>query len=308
MTARRRRSERSGRRLLVVAAAAAVAALTPAGFAGCGLGDRAARAERLIDSVDLLAEAGTAVGSVVVTLTLLEAPPAAEGAVRGGSFAGQPSDVIVDVAGRRAALGPADAPTHLFDGLVAYGRRLDAAEGDARPWMKVDLEEVTEGSVSAERLAPEAIRNALNPSFLVDLIAGALSGSVEEVGSKDLRGERTTRYDANFDVDKTLHDTRRRRYPEREREALDDVLKLLDVSGRVFPGSVWLDAQGRPRRFQVGLRVSPQPGFVLELRLDLELHSVGGAVMPGRPTDLELLETDSLGAYLFAVTPMLAGR
>ncbi len=275
---------------------------------GCGLGDRAARAERVIDSVDLLAADGPAAGTLAVSIRLLEAPVNIP--VQAGTFDGPPIDMVVDVDAERAALGPAGDPQQIFDGLVIFGRRLAAAEGDARPWMKLDLEGLADGDskVNFEQLAPEALRNALNPSFVVDLIAGALSGSVDKVGPDDVGGTPTTRYDGNFDIEKAVEDTRRTRYPEREREALYDELKLLGMSGRVFPGSVWLDAEGKPRRFQVGVRVSPRKGFVLELGLDLTFLARATELVPPSPSDLELLETDSLGGYLYAVTPTLAGQ
>ena len=115
-------------------------------------------------------------------------------------------------------------------------------------------------------------------------------------------GVTTTRYDANFDIDKTVRDTRRDRYRDKERDDLFKALDLLGLSGRVFPGTVWLDRDGLPRRFRIDLRISPRKGFVFEVGLDLQLHAFGGDEVPGTPTDLELLETDSLGSYLQAVT------
>lgn len=287
-------------------------------LAGCGLGDKAQVADQIIDSVSRLEQAGPAHGNLVVALKLIELPvaaaafgpaagsPGGEGGAAGGSFAGAPIVVTVDLKHQRAALGAADQPALIFDGLLGYGRRLEAAEGDARPWMKVDLADLAEGDskVNFTRLAPDALRNALNPSFVVDLIAGALSGSVEQMpGTETLAGTPTTKYEANFDIEKAVGDTRRDRYPEDDRDAAYELLDLLTVSGRVFPGAVWLDGEGRPRRFQIALRVSPQKGFVLEIGFDLMLERFGDEGVPANPTDLELLETDSLAGFLQAVTP-----
>ena len=288
---------------------------------GCGLGDNAQVAEALIDSVDQFEQAGPAQGTLGLAVQVIEVPAAAEafalggapgdGGGAGGLYDGAPIAVTVDLAHQRSALGPADKRVQIFDGLVDYGRRVGAAEGDARPWMKVDLADLAKGDtkVTFTRLSPDALRNALNPSFVVDLIAGALSGSVEEMpGTETVAGTPTTKYEANFDIEKALEDTRRDRYAEDDREAIYDLLDLLTVSGRVFPGAVWLDEQGRPRRFQIGLRVSPRKGFVLEIGLDLVVESFVDDGVPPTPTDLELLETDSLGGFLQAVTPALEAR
>lgn len=287
-------------------------------LAGCGLGDKAHVAEQIIDSVARLEQVGPAQGTLVVTLKLIEVPAAAEafaaggglpggaGGAPAGSFAGAPIVVTVDLEHQRAALGGADQPDQIFDRLVGYGRRVEAAEGDARPWMKVDLADLAEGDskVNFTRLSPDALRNALNPSFVVDLIAGALSGSVERMkGTETVAGTPTTKYEANFDIEKAVGDTRRDRYPEDDREAVYELLDLLTVSGRVFPGAVWLDGEGMPRQFQIGLRVSPRKGFVLEIGLELVFESFGAEGVPPNPTDLELLETDSVAGYLQAVTP-----
>lgn len=321
VTARRRRSERNaasrrrgagrpttaaGPFVVLPLALAAVLAVV----AGCGLGDRAERAERVIDSVDLLDAAGPATGTMTVRLTVIEVPDAL-GGVPMLTVTGPTTDLAVDLRAQRAALGPLDAPEQIFDGLVTYGRRLDAQDGDARPWMKLDAAALPDGDgkVDVTLLAPEALRNALNPVLVLDLIAGALSGSVDLAEQPDTVADAsTTRYDANFDIEKALEGTRRGRYPERDREAIYDELRLLNLSGRVFPGSVWLDEEGRPRRFRIDLRVSPQKGLTLALRLSIDLDRIGEGSVPKGPDDLELLETESLGAYLFAVTPLVAGR
>lgn len=322
MTAERRRSKfrgdgpgRAGPRLL---AAVLVSGL----LAGCSLGDKARLADRIIGSVDRLETAGPAQGTLAVSLRLVDVPVGATSFAPGG--ASPPAELpggaansfsasipmTVDVARQRSTLGAADDVQYLFDGLTGYGRRVDAAQGDARPWMKVDLAALEAGNstVNFTRLPPEAVRNALNPSFVTDLIAGALTGSIEEsTGSEVVGGVDTTRYDANFDIEKAVQDTRRDRYPERDRDALYEALDLLGLSGRVFPGTVWLDRDGVPRRFRIELRISPRKGFVFEVGLDLEILSFGGHEVPRPPTDLELLETDSLGAYLQAVTRGRAG-
>ena len=292
-------------------------ALSATALLGCGLGDKAARADRVIDSVDRLEDRGTVGGTLTLRLAVVEVPAAAGAlaAVPKGETPARPTTattlpiaVAIDVAHQRAALGAADAPEQIFDGLVAYGQRTDAQDGDARPWMKVDLTELGDGigDVDFAAVSPVAMRNALSPSFVVDLIAGALSGSVEQAGKTEVvAGAPTTRFDANFDVEKAVQDTRRDRYPEDDRDALYDTLDLLTVKGRVFPGAVWLDADGLPRRFQVALRVSPRKGFVFEIELDLVLDTLGTASVPASPTDLELLETDSLPEFLQAVTPAL---
>lgn len=317
MTAERRRSKFRGDGPGRAAARLLAVVLVGGLLTGCSLGDKAHLADRIIGGVDRLETAGPAQGTLAVSLRLVDMPVGAASFAPGGasppaglpggaSILGAPVPMTVDVARQRSTLGPPDDVQYLFDGLTGYGRRVEAAQGDARPWMKVDLAalEAGDSKVNFTRLPPEAVRNALNPSFVTDLIAGALTGSIKEStrSAEAVGGVATTRYDANFDIEKAVQDTRRDRYPERDRDALYEALDLLGFSGRVFPGTVWLDRDGVPRRFRIELRISPRKGFVFEVGLDLEIQSWGGAAVPRPPTDLELLETDSLGAYLQAVT------
>jgi len=309
VTAERRRSKSNGdRRRRVVPRAVALLLLLGL-VAGCGLGDKAHLASEIIGGVDHLENAGSAHGTLTLSLRLLDVPAEAATFTRAKTgLLGAPIAMAVNLAQKRATLGPADDPQFQFSGLTSYGRRVDAAQGDARPWMRIDLAALSAGDqkVNFTRLAPEAARNALNPTFLMDLIAGALTGSIKQIrASEVIDGVTTTPYSANFDIEKVLHDTRRDRYPEDDRVAIEKELDLLGVSGRVFPGTVWLDRDGVPRRFRVGLRISPRRGFVFEVSVDLRISAFGVRGQPRLPSELEVLETDSLGIYLQAVT---AGR
>jgi hypothetical protein len=293
----------------VVAAVAASLALT-----GCSLGERQAQADRIIAAVDLLDDAAALLGTLSAQVRVIRLPDAAgvmgldaDDVLGAGASAGSAAaEVVIEPATRRAALATAERGRfEIFDGDAVYGRRYDAQANEARPWLVLDLGDIGDG-VELDLTAdpPALVMNALSPVLLVDLIAGVLAGSVREVGADDVGGVATVHYEANFDIDKSVHDTRESRYDEDRREALDDLLDLLGADGRVHAGDVWLDDEGRPRRFVLNFVVSPQRGFEVAVDLDLTLTGFGPVGEPiAVPEDRELVQLESLVAFLRSIVP-----
>ena len=140
--------------------------------------------------------------------------------------------------------------------------------------------------------------NAINPIVLVDLAAGALAGSIKRGVTETNNGVTVTRFDANFDVAKTLEKTRRKAYPEQERKAIEAAFELLTLKGDVNKGSVWLDDAGRLRGFSLQLKVSRQRDFVFGVNLALVINNFGKAADVRVPGDSEVLEAASMVAFL----------
>jgi hypothetical protein len=197
-----------------------------------------------------------------------------------------------------------DAAFAVYSGLVSYGHRWSAGPRDARPWVRVDGADINEGEeIDPIEDAPAFFAFAINPVLLVDLIGGPLAGSVKELGREDVNGVATTHFAANFDIEKAMKDTRRDRFPEERREAFEDVLDVLAVSGAIHPGEVWLDDEGRPRRFTLNLKEEPIKHFVIEHRITLDLGGFGEQADLAVPTARERVDVRSVVQYLRATIP-----
>lgn len=286
----------------------------------CGLGDEAARADVIIDAMAAVADAGTAHGTLHVATRVVELPPSvvalgggdgSPGGVQAAVDVDVPAaelEVQVDFGDRRASLTAprSDEPFQLFDGLVVFGRRRAASERDARPWMRVDTEDLDDGGgrLDVRQDHPSLAALAISPLLLVDLMAGPLSGSVDPAATEEVDGAATRRYDANFDIEKTLRRTRRSSYPETSRRAVEDLFDTLRVSGITHPGQVWVDGNGMPRRMVLRLRLRPQRGLEVDLVLRLDLRDIGAPVSLTMPSVDERLEVASVVQLLRAGMPV----
>jgi hypothetical protein len=161
----------------------------------------------------------------------------------------------------------------IFDRNRAYALRPHARPSDARPWVEVALDEHLKDLVlDPAALPPSLAVLALRPSVLVDALGGALTGSIDKLGRNDVDGTPTTKYKARFDLTQGLSEAKRRRYSQREQDDLAKVFEVLGIKGdELNDGTVWLDAQGAPRRLQIALRESPTPQSLILLEIDLKL-------------------------------------
>jgi hypothetical protein len=286
----------------------------------CGLGDKSTQAKRIIRSVDLARAKHTAAGTYGVAVRIVDIPVAggALGNLGLGSQDGGPAvdptklgftpefslAVAMDFAHERAVLS-LQKPFQVFDDLALYGLRYDAAPREARPWVTLDLRDLEEGAPGFDPTqdSPALVLDSLNPTVLVDLIAGALTGSVKRGAVETINGVSATRYAANFDFDKTLRDTRRRDYDEDRRKALEIGLDVMGLRGTVHSGEVWLDNEGLPRRFRAVLTIEPIRGFVIEVRLRLDLAKYAVPVTVTPPGPAEVVGVDTLVGFLRSVVP-----
>jgi len=122
-----------------------------------------------------------------------------------------------------------------------------------RPWIEVDFSKITPRKDPPGRLPPQL---ALDPSLLVDLLAGALSGSVHRDGSDTVDGVATTRYSLHVDWDKATSDEGRvaaglPKLSKFRLHTLDRIYEQLAVSDTIVPTRLWLDAGGLPRRIEM---------------------------------------------------------
>ena len=290
----------SGRLLQRSAAAAAVALLA----SGCLLDTKAGEGRALHDAPQVLARAQ----SVAVSLT------ASSRLVRQGSLTTVPKpdpglhvDGVLDLASGRAVYTTAGRPVAVFDRNHAYALRPHARPSDARPWVKVAInEDLRDLVLDPAALQPSLAALALRPSVLVDSLFGALTGSIERRGSEDVDGTPTTKYTARFDLTQALAEAKRRRYSQREQ---DDLAKLFEVLGiktdALNDGAVWLDDKGAPRRLQLALREEPTPESLILLALDLRLTPRPAAAAIDVPGNNTVTTVPSLYQFL---QPLLTAR
>lgn len=110
----------------------------------------------------------------------------------------------------------------------------------AKPWMEVDLDALSEQQygMNAAQMQGGA---AQDPTRQLEYLRG-VSDSVEKVGVEEVRGVRTTRYEAVVDLEKEAAGQ-----GAEAREAHDEMAEKLGASK--VPVEVWLDDKNRVRRY-----------------------------------------------------------
>ena len=272
----------------------AVLAVAPS----CGLGEKEAFADVVTTATTLAIDEGTVAGTITASMRVLEAPidlpPEAKA---------QTIDVatpfVADLSSRRSLLQDQQL---VHDDLVVHLRRADAEENDARPWLTLDV-----GSLDEDASLPfsnsDPIRMpytafAIPPAVLVDLVAGALTGSLEQLGTEDIDGVAVRGYRANFDLEKMLTDTREESYDDERREAVERTFETLDIDETVHPGTVWLDEQGRPRRVTYELDAKPRRRWTFGITVTLDLVEWGAPAAIDTPSIEETIRISSLNRLM----------
>lgn len=319
-----RRARRSAVALRVAVAVGALASL-PA----CGLGDKAGLADRITAGPGR-AEASLVTGSISVESRIVDVPAGVGGGFSGaglpvdGGLAGgataRPADLpdggvslgrqtlglAMDMRRSRAVLTRAGLPGALViaNDIEFFGRRAAAAPDDSRPWVRMTLDRIDQGAGQIDPFegATNAVA-ALNPSVILDMAAGALTGSIERRGEERVGESATQRFDFNVSLDKAFGDVRRSRYSEDKRELMFDYLDLLGVDGRVHPASVWLDRDNRIRRFSIKLTQRPRTRFAFDLIVTLNLDRYAGSYAAVRPKPDEVFGVDTLVGFVNTVLP-----
>jgi hypothetical protein len=285
--------------------------------AGCGLGERAAL-EDDITTAPRRADRGMVAGTMTVESRFVEGPAPSSGGVNlpagaedfelpeGGVVLG--TDTVryeMDLASSRAALLRAqdDEPYVLMDDLVLFGRRHGVPEDDARPWVRLDLEDLDVGGGEIDPFAEQSVQAiaAVHPALITDLVAGSLTGSIETRDRVEISGVETTHYSVNISIDKALGDKRRSRYPEERREAIDELIEVLGVEGNLHAADVWIDDDGLLRRFSVSLTQRPATRIEFALAVTVDYETYGGEYARELPTPEEVLSVDTVIRFIGVV-------
>lgn len=269
----------AGTRGARAAGALALATLT----AACSLGEKQDQADRIIASVDRLADAGPMAGQAHIDFRVESLP----GPQPGGNATRAPGlayALIVDVEGEKAELRPApDAdPLVVFAGDRVFARR--SGGGSSRAWAALDfgdLDRVEKPTLDqAMAGAAAGTPGLIDPNLVVGLVAGTLAGSIEAKGDDPLGERRTERFTVNLSVDKAESELE---LTEPERDVRRRMLTAIGVSDDVLPADVWLDARGDLRQVEIRfpLRPAPRVKLVTTYRVRLDDDAAAPRV-PGR--------------------------
>lgn len=296
------------RAVRVFAVAVAVAVVLP----GCGaIQERKEQADRIIGSVDKAIAAGSAHIDVAARTELkLEGAERmlGEGGPRGAVTPSVTVSAQADLGADRVAYlaggaGGAPQAVRIFSGTTIYVRRVgNAAAGTQRPWVRLDLTSIDPEEIDNDIEVADALRRVQetagfdNPLFLLKLLRGALSGSIEDRGADEVRGVPTRHYKLNLDREKAVKDE-----DEEIQDAYEAVFKSMFATATVFPGEVWLDNQGVPRRYSVTLKSKVRRRALADFRLTVEMFDLGQPVQIVLPDDRETARVEGLGSLAQAV-------
>lgn len=293
------------------AEALAVALVLLVTASGCGvwagLGDKERWAEEIREAPGTARAHGTAQAGLEIVrvhpveTTLRDAPEPMFRRMTGGvvfpDTAGEPGELFEGGMARFSVQEPqaqAEVPVLFYDLRLFLPRQ---RQGDGPPWVGYefrgdpDLEEI---DVTDRRLAVGL--NVFNPVFLVDLLHGALTGSVEMVGEATISdgGEEVpvVRYRANFSRDAATRDVF-----EFRREAVLRMFEVMGVGDEIFPGEVWIDEEGRPRRIRYVMEQQQDRVNIFRTSIDLELGGYGTEVeVPDEPA--ERMGEEEFGSFV----------
>lgn len=202
-----------------------------------------------------------------------------------------------------------DKPAVVFDGNTLFATIPSAKPDDARPWIST----VANKKLKDFTLDPSAIPGslaafALRPTLLVDLLGGALTGSIKRLGPATINGVATTGYRAKFIIDQAFLDATRVSYSQKQIDDLDKLFKVLGISaGDVDDGAAWIDAQGNPRRIRLAIRESPadQTRIILLVQVDLTPQQSAANLPIPAANSVETVPT--LSQYLLPQKARLGG-
>ena len=291
-------------RLAATAGAAALVLLT----SGCLFSDKTEAGRTLHNAPKVLSRSP----SVAITVQLVSR------LVRRGSLATLPqpdpgltlTGVMDPRSGRAYYAAPGSTkPAAVFDGNTLYALIPTAKPDDARPWISA----VANKKLSDYTLDPTAVPGslaafALRPTLLVDLLSGALSGSIHRVGPATVAGVSTTEYTAKFDIEQALMNATRVTYSQKQQDDLAKLFKVLGIkTGDLDDGAAWIDAQGNPRRIEVAIRESPVEQTKILLLVDVELTPQSTPVPVPVPAPNTVETVPTLNQYLLPLKTRLGG-
>lgn len=199
-----------------------------------------------------------------------------------------------------------EIPIALYDGTSLFVRRFGRGSV-RRPWIQVDYAKITQ-----RRDPPSSLPQQLgiDPRFVIELVAGALSGSVHKEGVEPIAGVQTTRYRLNLDWDKALSDEGRTaagltKLSRTRTRALERTYEQMAISDTIIPAELWVDAKGLPRKIEVNLRQTTVTELQTRKRhlhfvttVGVEVTRLRAPVDISPPSKQERIRVDGLGELI----------
>jgi hypothetical protein len=302
---------RPGRAATTVIAVAIAAAVAMLALSGCDYATRKHQSEALIHAAKAAERAGTGTGTLAVGVRAIQTDTPGLTQLAGPVAAAAIPPVPIELAfGARAArAGNPTGVEAVFTGPVVYLKR-PVTEADTesqfgfRPWTRLDFAKV--GRKQKNVLTTVNAVNPINPTYLVRLLAGTLSGSVERLGAASVGGVATTHYRMNIDRDKAFG-----RLADKDRQAAEKAFASNNIKGQVFKGAeAWIDAHGLPRRFKLRVKQVVEVGAARNIGVldvpfaityTIDVASYGGRVQIAAPKASATAEVGSLNALLESV-------
>lgn len=180
--------------------------------------------------------------------------------------------------GIKASVGTIDAVFDFSNGLIVYVTYPQVSQViPGKSWIKVDVGAVT-AATTGVNVNSLFLGGGSDPTSGMRLLAGA--AQVTRVGTETVRGTPTTHFHVIVDVDKAAAAA-----PPQAREAMQKLAALYIVKS--LPLDVWLDGQGRMRRYQqvmkpADLKFPAQSqaavNAAVPISINIELFDFGGPV------------------------------
>jgi hypothetical protein len=199
--------------------------------------------------------------------------------------------VDLDIGALGAALPGGATTNFVYDGRSFYLRFPEAMTGSlgGKRWVRIDLSDLSRISGVDLQAALEQFRSP-DPGANLAMLTGA-ADDVKDLGTEEVRGERTKHLRMTVDVDKALG-----KAPSRLRSSLSQLVSSLGT--RELPMDVWLGDDLLPRRlaYEMDLSRGPTAGLpnaARSLRMRLDIYDYGesvAAVVPPPEGTVNLLE------------------
>lgn len=194
--------------------------------------------------------------------------------------------VDLDIGALGAVLPGGGTTSFVFDGRSFYLRFPEAMSGTlgGRRWVRIDLADLSRRSGVDLEATLDRFRSP-DPGANLSMLTGA-ADDVKQVGTEEIRGDRTVHLRLTVDVDKALGQA-----PSRFRSSLSQLVASL--GSRELPVDVWIGDDSLPRRIAYemdlsrgGLAGLPEAARSVRMRLDIFDYDqpVSVAVPPAEET------------------------
>lgn len=245
----------------------AVAALLPAltlSACGSGAGKTVTESRKPLDIVRLAGESTTEAGTAKLAMAVDGA-----GVTMTGEGVTSLEETKAAITMKMAAGGQTiDMEMVMLDQML-YIKMPAGMNPTGKPWVSLDLDALSK-QAGFDIAQLQQLKSA-DPTSTLAYFKG-VSDDVKEVGEEDVRGEKTTKYTATFDIAKAIENVE----DADGKKALQDATSKLGVNE--IPATIWIDGDGRMRKmvqtFDLS-KIEDAQGATGEMTMTFELYDFG---------------------------------